>query len=63
MYISNRDKLCSNKEIEKTLESCKKNNPSLDITGVLLYDDSKFIQLVEGDLKTLLSLYDKIKLT
>jgi hypothetical protein len=62
VYISNRDASCSNDEIERILESCKKNNPSLDITGVLLYNDSKFIQLVEGDLKTLLSLYDKIKL-
>ena len=61
VYVSNRKQNCSAEEIEKILESCKKNNPPLDITGVLLYSDTKFIQLVEGQAKVIMSLYEKIK--
>ena len=61
VYVSNRKPTCTNEEIDKILQSCKKNNPSLNITGVLLYSDTKFIQLVEGDSKVIMTLYDKIK--
>ena len=61
VYVSNRKQNCSAEEIEKILESCKKNNPPLDITGVLLYSDTKFIQLVEGEAKVIMALYEKIK--
>jgi len=61
VYVSNRKPNCTSEEIEKILASCKKNNPPLNITGVLLYSDTKFIQLVEGDAKVIMDLYDKIK--
>jgi hypothetical protein len=61
VYVSNRNATCTPAEIEKILNSCKKNNPSLNITGVLLYTDKKFMQLVEGDAKVIVDLYDKIK--
>lgn len=61
-YVSNRNANCTAEEIEKIVSSCKKNNPALDITRVLLYSDSKFIQMVEGNSKTIIDLYDKIKL-
>jgi hypothetical protein len=62
VYVSNRKTNCTSLEIENILESCKKNNPPLNITGVLLYSDTKFIQLVEGESKIIMELYDKIKL-
>jgi hypothetical protein len=62
VYVSNRKSTCTEVEIENILASCKKNNPSLEITGVLLYSDAKFIQMVEGESKVITSLYDKIKL-
>ena len=34
----------------------------MNITGVLLYSDKKFIQLVEGESKVITELYDKNKL-
>lgn len=61
VYVSNRKQTCTEKEIDKILDSCKRNNPSLGITGVLLYSEMKFIQLVEGDAKLIMELYDKIK--
>lgn len=62
IYVSNRKPTCTQQEIDNILISCKKNNPPLNITGVLLYSDTKFIQLVEGDAKVIMALYDKIKL-
>jgi hypothetical protein len=59
--VSTRKANCSSQEIENILASCKKNNPSMHATGVLLYSKDKFIQYLEGDSKELLSLYDKIK--
>jgi len=61
VYVSNRKANCTTEEIEKILTSCKQNNPPLNITGVLLYSEVKFIQLVEGDAKVIMGLYDKIK--
>ena len=61
VYVSNRKANCTQEEIEKILESCKKNNPPLNITGVLLYSDTKFIQLVEGEYKVINDLYNRIK--
>ncbi|MEQ8475662.1 BLUF domain-containing protein [Fulvivirga sp.] len=61
VYVSNRKPNCTEAEIEKILASCKKNNPPLNITGILLYSDKKFIQLVEGESKVIMELYDKIK--
>jgi hypothetical protein len=62
VYVSTRKASCTASEIEKILGSCKKNNPTFNTTGVLLYSKDKFIQYLEGDSKELLSLYDKIKL-
>jgi len=61
VYVSNRKPNCTNEEIGKILDACKKNNPPLNVTGVLLYNDKKFIQLVEGDAKIIMDLYNKIK--
>lgn len=60
-YVSVRKSTCTDLEIEKILASCKKNNPPLQITGVLLYSENKFIQYVEGESGDLMTLYDKIK--
>lgn len=60
-YVSIRKKNCTDEEIEKILAACKINNSPLDITGVLLYSESRFIQYVEGESTALMALYDKIK--
>ncbi|MDJ1485611.1 BLUF domain-containing protein [Cytophagaceae bacterium YF14B1] len=61
VYVSLRKSNCTTAEIEKIVASCQKNNAPLDITGVLLYSETNFIQYLEGDAKTILSLYDQIK--
>jgi hypothetical protein len=62
IYISSRTPQCTDQEIEKILSSCQKNNPTLEITGVLLYSPTTFVQYIEGDYKKLSALYDKLKL-
>ncbi len=61
VYVSTRTPNCTDSEIQKILESCKKNNHGTGITGVLLYSPTNFVQYIEGDYKTIISLYDKIK--
>ena len=61
VYVSARKRNCTDDEIEKILAACRANNGPLDITGVLLYSDTRFIQYVEGKSTALTGLYDKIK--
>ena len=44
----------------KILGKAKENNSNEDITGNLLYDGGRFIQLLEGDKEIITSLYVKI---
>jgi hypothetical protein len=60
VYTSTRKSNCDEREIQKILDSCKRNNPSKDITGVLLHSDKHFIQYLEGS-KEIIKLYDLIK--
>ncbi|NQZ76279.1 MAG: BLUF domain-containing protein [Ekhidna sp.] len=61
VYTSVRKSSCSDEEIEKILDSCKKNNPSRDVTGILMHKKNRFIQYVEGSKENVELLYDKIK--
>lgn len=60
VYTSYRNQNCTDQEIQKILKSCEKNNPPLNITGILLHSDNLFIQYLEGD-KNIINLYDAIK--
>lgn len=60
VYSSVRLPKCTDEEIQKILKSCEKNNPSKDISGVLLHSDNYFIQYLEGS-KDIIQLYDLIK--
>lgn len=60
VYKSTRKPNCDETEIQNILDSCKRNNPSKDITGVLLHSENHFIQYLEGS-KEIINLYDLIK--
>lgn len=60
VYTSVRNENCDDAEIQKILEACQRNNPSKDITGVLLHSENRFIQYLEGP-KEIIKLYDMIK--
>nr|WKN37531.1 BLUF domain-containing protein [Tunicatimonas sp. TK19036] len=61
VYVSSRSEFCTDQEIQKILASCQKNNKDKDITGVLLYSLTHFVQYLEGEYSEIIHLYDKIK--
>ncbi len=61
IYVSKRTKDCYERDIEQILERSVANNQKLGVTGVLLYSQSRFLQYIEGDFRTIMTLYEKIK--
>jgi hypothetical protein len=61
VYVSNRKANYTDQEINKILDSCNRNNGGYNVTGVLLYSNTKFVQYLEGEQKDIMALYDKIK--
>ena len=61
VYTSYRKTSCTDEEVEAILDSCKRNNPNRDITGVLMHSEKRFLQYLEGDKDELQELYDIIK--
>ena len=55
LYISTAPSL-SREEVDAILKASQRNNPSRDITGLLLYNGRNFLQLLEGEESELVSL-------
>ncbi|RZU98732.1 BLUF domain-containing protein [Spiribacter vilamensis] len=49
-------------EIADILASAHKNNPSLNVTGALLYSGDVFCQVIEGEEDTLEDLFEEIQM-
>jgi len=47
-------------ELKTLLAKARSNNTLLDVTGVLLYHEGSFLQVLEGDQETVETLYAKI---
>lgn len=50
----------SSTELDKLLSESRKNNKSIGITGMLLYEKGSFFQVLEGEKGFVESLYEKI---
>jgi hypothetical protein len=62
VYLSHAKKNLTRQELLALLETSRTNNTSLDVTGLLLYDDrAMFIQVLEGPEKNVKSLYETIQ--
>lgn len=61
IYVSKRTKDCYERDIEQILEQSVFNNQKSGVSGVLLYSQSRFLQCIEGDFRTIMTLYEKIK--
>lgn len=61
VYTSARKKECDDSEIQKILDACKKNNPSKNITGLLIQTENRFLQVIEGKKDEVIGLSEKIK--
>lgn len=61
VYISFATKNLSETELTEILQKARENNQKLDVTGMLLYRNGFFIQVLEGEDKVVMPLYEKIK--
>lgn len=60
VYSSTATQPISHQNLADILQSSHRNNPALGVTGMLLYCQGKFIQVLEGRRDTLHELYLKI---
>jgi hypothetical protein len=60
VYISVAVEKFDQEKLVEILDVAKQNNSHLNITGSLLYDGGRFIQLLEGERTSITSLFDKI---
>ena len=60
VYLSSAVRPFSNEEIVALLTRCRENNAKVGITGMLLYKEGNFMQVVEGAEKHVRELLEKI---
>lgn len=61
IYTSVASQKMADNELKELLKKSRANNTSLDITGMLLYLDPFFIQVLEGDESVINKAFDTIK--
>ncbi|MFD2564440.1 BLUF domain-containing protein [Aquimarina rubra] len=61
-YVSTADPSLTNAEVNELFKFVKKNNNSKNITGILMYSDGNFFQVLEGEKDQIQSLFEKILL-
>lgn len=60
IYLSKVSAPLPEEELVRLLEQARANNNRRNITGILVYSDRQFLQLLEGDEADLASLYAKL---
>ncbi|MBJ2174360.1 BLUF domain-containing protein [Aureibaculum sp. A20] len=60
-YVSKSKSAMNFTDLNNILERAKSKNSTLDITGCLVYHNSRFVQILEGEESEVLQLYEKIK--
>ena len=61
VYVSRAVKLMSSIDLSVLLEQSRKRNSELSLTGMLLYKDKSFIQLLEGPSESVKMVIESIK--
>ncbi|TWU60249.1 Blue light- and temperature-regulated antirepressor YcgF [Rubripirellula tenax] len=62
VYVSAANAAFSDDQLDELLAIARQNNTSLDVTGVLLFTEGTFFQVLEGHPDVVQKLYDKIAL-
>jgi hypothetical protein len=57
IYVSSAIELMTDEGLKKILHSSRKNNTAKNVTGMLLYGEGTFLQLLEGDEKDVTDIY------
>lgn len=60
VYTSARRESCDQAAIDQILADSQKNNVELELTGLLIYTEDRFMQILEGPLGNIMQLYNKI---
>jgi len=60
-YVSTASRDLNAEEISELLKYSKENNNSRGITGILLFSEGNFFQIIEGEKEKILELYQRIK--
>lgn len=60
-YLSKHTEVLENSELENLFEFILKKNPTLNITGALLYNNSFFLQVLEGNKNSVKEVFSKIR--
>ena len=61
VYVSSATLPFSGEDLRDLLATCRKNNAELRVTGMLLYKDGNFMQVLEGDEEAVRGLYARIE--
>lgn len=61
VYVSYAIKPFTEKGLQKLLVHCRNNNKVNGITGILLYIEGKFVQILEGEKEKIITLFEKIQ--
>ena len=61
IYVSKETDPMSKSDLERLLETSKANNKDLNVTGMLLYVEGRFFQVLEGEDQVLDYIFSKIK--
>jgi hypothetical protein len=60
IYVSSATHPLSDDELDKTLESSVRHNTTSNVTGMLLYSEGNFLQVLEGSEATVEETYQRI---
>jgi len=52
-FVSAATELCTDEELVRLLDTCRRNNSKRGITGLLLYHEGSFIEIIEGPQNTI----------
>ena len=61
VYLSTAVKLLDDEQLIEILNSARENNAERNVTGVLLYSEGTFIQVIEGDNDDVDAIFSKIE--
>lgn len=61
LYTSFASRDMSEADLMELLETARRKNARLDITGMLLFDQQEFMQILEGSRSDVLALYEEIR--
>lgn len=60
IYVSNFSEVLTEQDVSSIVDTCRKNNPAVNITGVLCYNNNYFLQCIEGSRIEVNRLYQRI---